>query len=321
MFDGETTTQNTLEFDVATAAIKGKRQYQEDSLLANFALGQGHGFAIVADGIGGHVDGHMASALVTTEVFNHLKMQEQHIEAGKLDIPFVLRQAAKSANDKIADHVKTHKDSKGMGTTMLVPVIRGDRLSWISVGDSPLLLLRNGVLRQINKDHSMAPQIDMMVKAGSMKLENGADHPDRHQLTSVMNGEDIKHVDCPSSAVQMKDGDVLIASTDGLQSVPTNKMVSAIIEGSIRGSLGIVKSLLDEVKKVDSPDQDNTTFVVIKTTAKMVEQDVMDLDAMPILAQADDAMPEPGSAAAAEARKEQVKKKVYWYRGQKYFQD
>lgn len=317
MFDGETVPQNRLEFDVATAAIKGKREYQEDSLLTHFAIGQTHGFAIIADGVGGHVDGHMASALVTTEMFNHLKMQEQHIEAGKLDIPFVLKQAAKAANDKIAEHVKTHKDSRGMGTTMLVPVIRGDRLSWISVGDSPLLLLRNGALRQINKDHSMASQIDLMVKAGSMKQENGNDHPDRNQLTSVMNGEDINQVDCPSSAVQLKDGDVLIASTDGLQSVPTHAMVNAIVQGSAHGSLGIVKSLLDEVSKVDSPDQDNTSFAVIKTAAKVEDQDVMDLDAMPILAQAEGVMPEP-AAVAPEAP---VKKKAYWYRGTKYYQD
>lgn len=323
MFDGELSAKAVFDFDVASAAIKGSRDYQEDSILTSFALGAGYGFAIVADGIGGHASGHVASALVTTEIFNHLKMQEQYLETGKINVPFVLEQAAKASQQKIAEHVKGHAETKGMGTTLLVPVVRGDRLSWISVGDSLLFLLRDGALRQLNKDHSMAPQIDMMVKTGSMSAEVGKDHPDRNTLTSVINADKIEKIDCPSAAVQLKDGDVLIAASDGLQSLPTEALVKTLIDGAAESSTELVKTLLKQIEELNAPDQDNTSFVVIQAKAKVIESGLMDLDAMPILGQADGAAAQPVAPVSIPAPDpaQDREKKAYWYRGQKYYRD
>jgi len=323
MFDGESTPQKTLAFDVATAAIKGKRDYQEDSMIASFPVGQGSGFAIVADGIGGHVAGHIASALVTTEVFTHLKMQEALLTSGALDVPFALRQAAEQANQKLAAHIKKNDDTKGMGTTLLVPVIRGDRLSWISIGDSPLYLFRDGALRLLNKDHSMAPQIDMMVKAGSMTVENGKDHPDRNTLTSVVNGEGIPEIDCPSTPILLKDGDILIASSDGLQSLSNATIAGTLMQGKTGSSLDIAKAFLKAIEVQDKPDQDNTAFVVMMAQEEAKVADVMDLDAMPVLAQVSDAEEPVAAAPEPELPTEPVpdEAKAYYYRGQKYYRD
>ena len=320
MFDGEGTQIATLDFDVASASIKGSREYQEDSMLAHFPVGQGSGFAIIADGIGGHVAGHLASAIVTTEVFTHMKMQDGHLATGALNVPFALRQAATEANNKIAEHVRRNGETKGMGSTLLAPVIRGDRLSWLSIGDSPLYLLRDGALRQLNKDHSMAPQIDMMVKTGSMKAEVGKDHPDRNTLTSVVNGEEIAEIDCPKTPIQVKEGDILIASTDGLQTLSNGVLAKTIMKGTQQSAMELVTSLLNELSKLDAPDQDNTTFVVMKAVAQPKVEEVMDLDAMPVLAMGDE---DSAEAAEAVAPAEPVKdeKKAYWYRGQKYYRD
>lgn len=323
MFDAENGPTAPFEFDVAMAATKGAREYQEDSLLSNFAIGRSSGFAIIADGIGGHVEGHLASSIVTAEVYTHLKLLEEQLDAGKLSVPFVLESALKSANQKIADHIKSHADTKGMGTTLLVPLLRGDRLSWVSVGDSPLYLLRGGALRQINKDHSMAPQLDIMVASGSMTKEVAKDHPDRNTLTSVVSGDDIPQIDCPSSAILIKDGDVIVAATDGLQSLSTATIAKTIIDGASQNSVNVAKTLLEEVEKLGKVDQDNTSFVVIKANARPVEEEVMDLDAMPVLAQVDEGTAEPIAAATPEPAVEAPKKerKVRWYRGQKYYDD
>lgn len=328
MFDGESTPTKPFTFDVASAALKGKRDYQEDSLIASFPVGQGSGFAIVADGIGGHAAGHVASALVTTEVFAHLKIQENLMEDGAFNVPFALRAAAERANKRIADHVKQDSDTKGMGSTLLVPVIRGDRLSWISIGDSPFYLFRDGALRQLNKDHSMAPQIDMMVKVGSMAAEVGKSHPDRNVLTSVVNGDPIPEIDCPATPIRLLEGDILVAASDGLQSLSSATIANILMLGKDGPSIGLVNAFTAAVKELDSPDQDNTTFVVIKLATNNVESDVMDLDAMPVLAQAGDA-PEtvaaPEVAAAPEPavapEPEPDERTAYYYRGQKYYKD
>lgn len=322
MFDGETTPTKTLTIDVATAAIKGARGYQEDSIIASFPMGQDAGFAVIADGMGGQVAGHLASALVSTQVFTHLKMLEPHLLSGALDVPFALREAAEQANKRVADHVAKNQDKRGMGSTLLVPVIRGDRLSWLSIGDSPLYLLRNGALRQLNQNHSMAPQIDMMVKSGSLSAEKGKDHPSRNKLTSVINGETTSAIDCPASPILLKGGDILVAATDGLQSLSSSVIAKVLVEGVDQTSNDIAQAFLRDITALEHPDQDNTTFVVMKVIDEARGDNVMDLDAMPILAQADGASdipaPQPSSATAAS---EPDERKAYFYRGQKYYRD
>lgn len=335
MFDGENAQAKMLEFDTATAAIIGKREYQDDSVVASLPTGQGSGFAIVADGIGGHAAGDVASSIATSEVFTHLKMHQKLIEEGSVNVPFMLRTAAESANQKLAEHVDLHPETKGMGTTLLVPVIRGDKMSWLSIGDSPLFLLRGGALRQLNKVHSMAPQIDMMVKSGAMSEEKSKDHPDRHALLSVVNGEEIAEIDCPSSPVGLKPGDVIIVASDGLLSLASSVIAKTLMTSADGRSADIVDALLRAVKDADQPNQDNTTIVVIKVAKKQVEESVMDLDAMPVLATAENeaavqaapvaapAAPvvEPQPEPAPEAKPEKDEKKAYWYRGQKYYRD
>lgn len=327
MFDGDSTQTKLLKFDVATAAVKGKRDYQEDSMISSFPIGQGAGFAIIADGIGGHVAGALASALVTTEIFTHMKMQESRLMNGKLDVPFALREAADQANKRLAAHVAMDGETKGMGSTLLVPVVQGDRLSWISIGDSPLLLFRDGALRQLNQDHSMAPQIDMMVKTGSMSAQVGKDHPDRNTLLSVLNGEPIEKIDCPDMPIRLKEGDILIAATDGLQSLSNSTIAKTLMKGKGGHSMDIANAFLAEVEKLNTPDQDNTTFIVMRATADKKVDGVRELDAMPVLAMADDdEIVQPVKAAAPAAPVEPEKKvpdesKAYFYRGQKYYRD
>lgn len=321
MLDSDVSPAKTLTFDVATAAIKGGREYQEDSLIANFPMGQGAGFAIIADGIGGHVAGQLASAIVMTEVFTHLKLQESQLITGVLSVPFALREAAEQANRKIAAHIKKNPDTKGMGSTLLAPVIRGARLSWISIGDSPLLLLRNGALRQLNKDHSMSPQIDMLVKTGAMTAEVGHAHPDRNTLLSVINGDDIPQIDCPTSPILLKDGDILIAASDGLQFLSNTMIANTLMKARAGRSVDIANAFLSAIAQHNHPDQDNTTFVIVKIAEEAKEDEVMDLDSMPVLAQAEGEDPTAAPKPAVVAEPVKDERKAYWYRGQKYFKD
>jgi len=323
MFDAELNPSKAFVFDVATAAFQGRREQQEDSLISSFPVGQDAGFAIVADGIGGHVAGHLASAMVTTEVFGHLKMQEANLASGVMNIPFALREAAEQARKRLRAHVERHPDTKGMGSTLLVPVISGDRLSWISIGDSPLYLFRNGALRQLNKDHSMSPQIDIMVKTGALSEEAGKDHPDRNLLTSVIDGDEIATIDCPTTPILLKDGDILIATTDGLQSLSNEAIAAILMQGASGQSMDLVHAFLEAVKKHDDPDQDNTSFAVIKAVATQKAPEVMDLDDLPVLATADGAAvpAEAPVAAAPPPEPEKDERKVYYYRGQKYYRD
>jgi serine/threonine protein phosphatase PrpC len=255
---------DAIRFDVATAATKGERDYQEDSLIASFPQGQEIGFAVLADGMGGHMAGDVASALVMSEVFSRIKMNEMLLSKRITDISSILHMTAEAANERITQYVREQPDSYGMGATLLATVIRGDELYWVSVGDSPLYLFRDGVLTQLNQDHSMAPQIDMMVKVGAMSEEVGRDHPDRNTLTSAIAGHDIAKIDCPDVPKNVRTGDIIIAATDGLQFLSNDTIAAILKETHTKRSMDITSALLAALDDLADPDQDNTAFTVVK---------------------------------------------------------
>jgi len=251
-------------YDVASGISQGARNYQEDAITADFPVGAEAGFVVLADGMGGHAAGDVASKIVLTEVYSELKFHYADVEAFERRAPEILRNVADFANETLRDHAAQHPETEGMGATLVVPALVENRLWWISVGDSPLFLYRNGLLTQLNEDHSMGPQIDFMVRSGLLDAKLAADHPDRNCLMSVLMGAKIAKVDCPTRPFELKAGDIVVCSSDGLQFL-TNAQIAKIL-GKYRKSRSteIAERLLDEIYKLDDPDQDNISFTVIK---------------------------------------------------------
>ncbi len=251
-------------YDVASGISQGARDYQEDAITSDFLVGADAGFVVLSDGMGGHAAGDVASKIVLTEVYSELKFQYADVETFEARAPEILRSIADLANETLRQHTRTHPETEGMGATLVVPVMVENRLFWISVGDSPLFLYRDGRLSQLNEDHSMAPQIDFMVKSGLMDAQVGANHPDRNCLISVLMGQRIAKVDCPAQAMVLRVGDIVICASDGLQFL-TNAQIEKVL-GRVRKkrSTEIAEVLLEEIHKLDDPDQDNVSFCVIK---------------------------------------------------------
>ena len=256
-----------FRFDAASVLSLGQRDHQEDALASDFPIGANFGFAVLADGMGGHAAGDVASKIVVTEVFSELMFQSSDVEGMTADIGGVLRNAAYAANECVRAHTETNPDTDGMGSTLLAPVIDNEKLYWISIGDSPLLLYRDGRLTQLNEDHSMAPQIDLMVAAGAITEDAALNHPDRNALTSVLFGDEIEAIDCRDDPFILADGDVLIASSDGLQFLDDREIIAILRNTLSKPAATIARALLDALEDLDDPAQDNISFTVIKTEA------------------------------------------------------
>jgi len=256
-----------FRFDAASVLSLGQRDHQEDALASDFPIGANFGFAVLADGMGGHAAGDVASKIVVTEVFSELMFQSSDVEGMTADIGGVLRNAAYAANECVRAHTETNPDTDGMGSTLLAPVIDNEKLYWISIGDSPLLLYRDGRLTQLNEDHSMAPQIDLMVAAGAITEDAALNHPDRNALTSVLFGDEIEAIDCRDDPFILADGDVLIASSDGLQFLDDREIIAILRNTLSKPAATIARALLDALENLDDPAQDNISFTVIKTEA------------------------------------------------------
>lgn len=223
------------------AQHQGARPYQEDSWRL-VALGDGSLVAVVADGMGGHAGGAVASKLAV-EAFVHA------IEQGG-----GLADGLNEANAAVGKGTVGKPQLAGMGATLVAVQLRGDELRWVSVGDSPFFLVEAGRIERLNADHSMAPQIDAMVARGLLTEEEAEHHPGRHTLREAVMGDPLTLIDKGSRRLG-PDARLLICS-DGVQSLTLEQ-----IQGQIgRPAEGIVQAVLAAAKE----HQDNITVVKLE---------------------------------------------------------
>lgn len=176
------------------------------------------GTCIVADGMGGHAAGEVASALLVETVKVKLK------DAGRIDED-ALRRAVMLGNFAILRSIEENPARRGMGTTATMFHISDGEAVWAHVGDSRLYLLRDGDLRQITRDHSL---VEDLVENGSITREEARVHPKRNVITRAVGMGDDLVVD--TGRFYVFSGDILLLCTDGLNTfVPDEKIRELLI--------------------------------------------------------------------------------------------
>lgn len=253
-----------VAIEAAAALWQGARGRQEDALASAFHDGADLGFAVLSDGMGGHAAGDVASRVIVAEIFADLTLATARQDVAARDLPALLGGAVRLANDCLAAHLAEAPDRRGMGGTVIAAAVRDGRLFWASVGDSPLFLCRDGQLTRLNEDHSMAPQIDLLVARGAMDAETGRTHPQRSCLTSALTGEEIAEIDCPEAGVELRPGDVVLVASDGILTLPEARICAILRRGANKPGARIAEALLSAVAAAGDPEQDNTSVVVLK---------------------------------------------------------
>ena len=254
-------------FDASTIVDIGDRPYQQDALVANFTSGDDVGVGVLADGMGGHLAGEVASNIAASAAFAEIKMQMVTCQLNDKGISTALSHAIDRANDVIASYTENEPQLSGMGTTLVVMVMVGPHLYWASVGDSPLYLCRGGKIQRLNHDHSMAPQIDAMVASGMMDAADGRSHPQRNELTSAVCGHSIAHRDCPAKPTKLQAKDILILASDGLQTISDLEIGAIVYRKRRSDSEEVASSLLKAVLGAKADEQDNVSIMVIKVNS------------------------------------------------------
>lgn len=247
--------------DAASALWQGRRPRQQDVLASDFPIGADFGLALLADGMGGHPAGDLAARIVITEVFADLKLRGPQVG----DNPrAALRRAALGANDCLAAQAAQSPATQGMGTTLLAVVISGGALAWLSVGDSLLYLWRGGALQLLNTRHCLADELDLMAQRGEISAEESLAHPDRHALTSCLNGAEMAHVDCPDQAIGLQPGDLILLASDGIETLTKPEIAAVLSQHVAAPAADTAKALLQTVIAKDAPEQDNLSLTVIR---------------------------------------------------------
>ena len=224
--------------------------YWEPANDADFAkLGR---LAIVADGMGGHEGGQIASRLAV-ETFI-----KAYAGAADADPAKRLLSALKDAHRHIQECASENPHLSSMGTTCTALALIDRRLYFVHVGDSRLYLLREGKLRILSRDHTL---IARLLEKGLVQPEHAQDHPQKHVLTSALGvpGEEME-IDAPPQPLPLHSNDIVMICTDGLWGQMQDDEIESAL--AFQSPDAACRSLVQLAKERGGPD--NITLQVLR---------------------------------------------------------
>lgn len=234
------------------------REHNEDCFL----IVPESGFALLADGMGGHLAGEVASAMAVDQITHHLlnafrdpsssPAANDSFESG------TLVNAIKLANSAIHDASMKSPEQAGMGTTIVAVAFHDNRLTVAHVGDSRLYRFRGDVLRQITEDHSMVQEL---LRRGLITAEEARTSANRNLVTRALGVDPIVEVDVREEPFE--DGDLYLLCSDGLNDVLTDDEMASILADSGQDLEGATQRMIEEVNRRGGPD--NVSIVLIRT--------------------------------------------------------
>ena len=224
-----TGTKNDMELHVHGETETGRvRDHNEDSILKLGGEQSPPGvdaLLVVADGMGGHAAGEVASKLTVEHI-------EQRFTSGAFasttadEFEEALRTLLQNVN-QVVHTAGQDTDKRGMGTTCTLVAIKGDHLYYAHVGDSRAYLLRGRKLEQVTDDHSW---VEDMVRAGSLSKEEARTHPNRNVITRAIGLDASVVVD--TGVCALRDGDLIMVCSDGLNSMISDEEIHTVLEKS-----------------------------------------------------------------------------------------
>ncbi len=206
---------------------------------------------VVADGMGGHVAGEIASNLGVTTIEEYIKKI-----APPADWQQILKDAISKANSIIYQMSQAKSECAGMGTTVTAIYADNTQIHWGHVGDSRLYLIKENQLQQITSDHSLVWEL---VQSGSITSAEAQVHPHRNILTRAVGTSDTLTVD--SGRFSWQPGDSLLLCTDGLTNMLSEETILAICTQSAPPQT-IVNTLVEQAKQAGG--YDNITAVLVQ---------------------------------------------------------
>ncbi len=238
-----------MEIGVKTDAGK-VRSNNQDAHYVNYPL------FIIADGMGGHKAGEVASSMAVDIISSDFINNPIDITYDDEYIVAKIRNSIYKANEEIYNNSIKDYDYSGMGTTVTLAYIVENKVFIGHVGDSRAYIYRNDELSQITEDHSL---VEQLIKNGSISKEEARYHPQRNIITrAVGTSEDIE-VDV--TIISKNNGDILLLSTDGLTNMVEDSEIETIIK-----LYDDVQTICDELVKLsnDKGGYDNITVIAIK---------------------------------------------------------
>lgn len=170
---------------------------------------------IIADGMGGHNAGEVASRMAVTEINEFIEKSLNEQECNNLkDYEDLIKKAFLHANEEVYKKSMDSKECIGMGTTLTAVLIVESNMIIGHVGDSRVYIIRNDNIKRVTSDHSYVAEL---IKNGTIKPEEASKHPQKNLITrAIGTGESI---DVDINVLDIKNGDYILMCTDGLSNM------------------------------------------------------------------------------------------------------
>lgn len=245
-------SHDTLELEMAMATDVGRiRQRNEDEVRILPEAGA----ALLADGMGGHQAGDVASRLAIEIIAEEIARNEDADEQA-------LSLWIEAANQAIRGVASTHAEYRGMGATIVVTVCRGDQLLFSYVGDSRLYRLGDGALHQLTEDHTLVQQY---INQGMISTTEGRTWAGRNLLTRALGIEDA--VAPTSGRATLRPGQIYLLCSDGLTDPLTDEQITHILSSPDDSVQAVADELVSQANANGGPD--NISVAVIRLRDKV----------------------------------------------------
>lgn len=240
----------TLSVDIGNAQTIGTREKQDDSFAASV---KDYGvMAIVADGIGGYINGKLASQ-ITVETF----LDEFEKRDVTDNLTYYFQKSAMLSNERIRDEFG---DTKG-GTTVVSVVMKDDKMFWTSVGDSNIAVFRSGRLIMVNRKENVKNWLEDQYYAGAVRKEEVLSNSSDTRLVNYLGYDGFKKADESDRPIYLKKKDKVLIYSDGVEllgQIELERMLSRRVHPQ-----KIADAIIDAVDAHKKKKKDNATIVIL----------------------------------------------------------
>ena len=245
----------------AMTDVGRKRNHNEDCV----GIKPSHGFAVLADGMGGHNAGEIASAMALEIISQKLKKRLPRLAQARIDEEtgltgesMLVCEAIKAANDAIYQMALEKPECHGMGTTVLAAAFYADRISAAHVGDSRMYRLRGEALSHVTEDHSLLHE---NIRRGLISESDARNSRIKNIVTRALGIEPDVEADLVERTVQA--GDIYLMCSDGLTDVVEDEAIRQALLSSKKNLRKGCRKLIDLANAAGGPD--NISVILAKT--------------------------------------------------------
>ena len=229
------------------------RDHNEDSVII-VKNEDGNYLMAIADGMGGHSAGEVASSIAISYLGKHFK--ESFRNMSKVDAVNWIRDSVDEINTLIFQHEKNHPESKGMGTTLVMAVLTEEYLLFGNVGDSSGFVMKDKKLHKVTYDHTL---VNLLVSAGELTKEEASVHPKKNVLMKALGASfdvDVDIFDCDMDISE------ILLSSDGLTGMLDREQIEKVLLGEGTEDEKVLK-LIQKANNRGGTDNISVAYLVL----------------------------------------------------------